>query len=321
MRKLFPVMILTFTMAVLSRSAIGERHYPSDGAVNGSLTVDGIQRTYYLYVPEKYTGRKSVPLLIVLHGGGGRGKRTEEKTTLSGFDRLADKEGFLVVYPDAVENHWNDGRNNPYSYAARQNLNDVKFISALIDHLGSKYNLDPKRVYATGVSNGGMMSFRLACELSDRIAAIAAVAASMPETLYDHCTPQHPVSVLIIHGTDDPLVPWNGGDVVAFGQHRGTVVPVPQSVEFWVKHNHCTLQKGKTWLPDKDPLDGTRVWKEMYINRDDKVRIVFYGIEGGGHTWPDGFSSLPRVTGKITHDINACRVIWDFFREVGKINK
>ena len=284
---------------------------------DGSIIVDDIERTYHLYIPNTYDGKKPIPLLIVLHGGGGNGKNMEEKTTLSGFDELAEKEGFIVVYPDAIEGHWNDGRNDPYSYSAQHNIDDVGFISALINHLEKKYCIDKKRVYVTGMSNGGMMAFRLACELSDKISAIATVAASMPENLYNNCTPTGSISVLMIHGTDDPIVPWNGGYVHIFGKNRGRVVSINQTVEFWVIHNNCTLQTNKTYLPDVDPNDGTRVWKIEYVNEKTGVKVVLYGIDGGGHTWPDGKKQFPDIiVGRMSHDINACEVIWNFFKEI-----
>jgi len=286
--------------------------------VDESIIVDGIERTYHLYIPSTYNGKKSVPLLIVLHGGGGTGKDMEEKTTLRGFDKLAE-ENFIVVYPDAVENHWNDGRNDPYAYSQQHNINDAGFISALIDHLKEEYNIDDTRIYVTGMSNGGMMTFRLGCELSDKITAIATVAASMPMNLYNSCTPSNKIPVLMIHGTDDPIIPWNGGYVHIFGKNRGRVISILQTVNFWVEHNNCTLQSNKTYLLDVDPNDGTHVWKEEYVNEIDCVKVVLYGIEGGGHTWPGGLRRWPeQLVGKMSNDVNVCEVIWDFLKEFKK---
>jgi len=263
--------------------------------------------------------RNPYPLLIVLHGGGGNGRNMEEKTTRGGFDKLAEEEGFIVVYPDAEKGHWNDGRNDPYSYSARHNIDDVAFISALISYMKKKYSIDDNRIHVTGMSNGGMMAFRLACELSDKIAAVATVAASMPENLYNNCTPIESISILIIHGINDPIVPWNGGYVHVFGKNRGRVVSINQTVKFWVTHNNCTLQLNKTYLPDIDPNDGTRVWKIEYINEKTDVKVVLYGIDGGGHTWPNGQKQFPEIiVGKMSHDINACKIIWNFFKEVEK---
>ena len=313
MKKIF-VVILIITSIILTSCIIYKMQSSPENQnhIDSSIMIDGIERTYHLYIPDTYNGKESVPLLIVLHGGGGNGKDIEEKTTLKGFDKLADKENFIVVYPDAVKQHWNDGRNDPYSYSAQNNIDDVEFISKLIEHLEEKYKINRNQVYVAGMSNGGMMTFRLGCELSEKISAIATVAASMPENLYKNCSPQKYISVLIIHGTDDPIVPWNGGDVVVFGKHRGRVVSIPQTVGFWVFHNNCTLQT-KEYLPDSDPNDGTRVWVEKYVNKENNIEVVLYGIEGGGHTWPDGSSRFPQITGNMTHDINACKVIWEFF--------
>ncbi len=315
MNKIFVLVVLTAASMIL-----GGANPHTQGAdkshIDGSIIVDGINRTYHLYLPSLYNGKDTVPLLIALHGGGGRGRRFEKSTTLEGFDKLAKKDGFIVVYPDGLKRHWNDGRGDPYSYSARNNINDVKFISELIDSLENKYNINKSRVYVTGISNGGMMSFRLGCALSDKISAIATVAASMPENLYRNCSPKNRISVLMIHGTNDPLVPWNGGDVVLFRKHHGKVVSIPKSVEFWTSYNKCTLQEKKQYLPDSDPNDGTRVWTEKYANTKNNTEVVLYAVEGGGHTWPDGFGRFRWITGKMTHDINACDVIWNFFKKI-----
>ena len=318
MRKIFAAaIIIIVALAIIAAytiySILKTQNLPG-AHVDGSITIDGIERTYHLYIPSMYDGKRDVPLLIALHGGGGTGKGMEENTTLEGFDKLAEKENFIVVYPDAVEKHWNDGRNDPYSYSAQNNIDDVKFISKLIENLKGEYNIDANRIYAVGMSNGGMMAFRLGCELSEKIFAIATVAASMPENLYKNCSPIKHISVLIIHGTDDPIVPWSGGDVVVFGKHRGRVVSINKTVEFWTRYNNCTFQS-KEYLPDLDPNDGTRVWMEKYKNEKNGTEVVLYGVEGGGHTWPDGYSRFPQITGNMTHDINACEVIWNFFKE------
>jgi polyhydroxybutyrate depolymerase len=174
-----------------------------------SIIFAGLERTYRIHMPPSYDKSTPLPLLIALHGGGGSGEKMEE-LTLRGFNRLSDKEGFIVVYPDGIEKHWNDGRENVKYRAHREKIDDVGFISALIDYLVKQYNIDIKQVYATGISNGAMMSFRLGCELSEKIAAIAPVAGSMPENLPTRCSPSRSISVLIISNTEDPLVPWGG---------------------------------------------------------------------------------------------------------------
>jgi polyhydroxybutyrate depolymerase len=166
----------------------------------GSMNVAGLKRTYLIHIPSGYTIMKSMPLLIVLHGGGGTG-RNMVKLTLGEFDRISDESGFVVVYPDGIDKHWNDGRSSETTRSRinQGNIDDVGFIAALIDHLIKEMNTDPKRVYVTGMSNGAIMSYRLACELAGKITAIAPVAGNIPQDLLLACSPLKPVSVLAIN--------------------------------------------------------------------------------------------------------------------------
>ncbi len=306
MKKIF-IVILIITPIILSNCITYKIQNSQENSIDDSIIINGIERTFHLYIPSIYNDKKNVPLLIVLHGLGGAGKGIEKKTTLGGFDKLAEEKGFIVVYPDGFNRKW--------TCYVRANIDDVKFISRLIDYLRDKYRINKKRIYITGMSNGGVMAFCLACKLSDKISAIATVAASMPENLYKNCQPKRNVSVLIIHGMDDPIVPWNGGDVIIFKRYRGRVVSIWKTVEFWVNYNNCTLQS-KQYLPDLDPNDGTRVWVKKYVNKENNIKVVLYGIKGGGHTWPGGSTRLRRITGNISHDINACKIIWNFFEKI-----
>ncbi|HOM74737.1 MAG TPA: PHB depolymerase family esterase [Fervidobacterium sp.] len=309
-------LLLLFGICSISLSDSASEKYT--GYIDATLTVDGIERTYCMYVPDipAVHNREPLPLLIALHGAGGTAKGMEENVTLGKFDELAYKEGFIVVYPDGVQKQWNDGKND--TNTSKDGVDDVEFISMLIDEVAKVYSIDDRRIYVTGLSNGGMMAFRLACELSDRITAIAAVAALMPENLAS-TIPTDKVSVLLIHGTDDPLVPWDGGNVHLFSISGGRVLSVAQTVEFWVNHNGCSLQIPKTYLPDVDETDETRVWKEEYTNVQDGARVVLYGIDGGGHSWPGGIVNLPMwIIGRTNNDINACDLIWTFFKSVKK---
>ncbi len=174
---------------------------------NGWLTHDGRERTYALYTPPQPSA--SMPLLIALHGGGGRGSGMIH-ITYGGFNRLAERETFVVVYPDGVDKRWNDGRGLTEWRAHRERVDDVGFIAALIDQISAEQPIDRRRVYVTGISNGGMMSYRLACELGDRIAAIAPVVAALPAHL-SGCVPPHAMPIILMNGTDDPLIPYQGG--------------------------------------------------------------------------------------------------------------
>lgn len=280
----------------------------------GSIIWDGLERTYLLHIPPSYDRTKSRPLVIVLHGGGGTGRRME-RLTLGGFNRLADEECFIVVYPDGIERHWNDGRKEVSYRAHKEKIDDVGFILALIDHLERKLKIDRNRVYVTGISNGAMMSHRLALELSDKIAAIAPVAGTLPEAL-SKVKPSNSVPVLIISNTEDPCVPWEGG-IAHFRRLKvGRVLSTSDTVKFWVSHNHCSSSPIITWEPDEDPQDGTRVRREVYGEGMNGTEVILYAIEGGGHTWPGGYQYLPeRIIGKTSKDINANEVIWNFFKK------
>lgn len=286
----------------------------------GKFPHDGLDRTYRLHLPATDDPGKPTALLVVLHGGGGSGEKMEH-LTLGGFNRLADTEGFVVVYPDAArypvaKPNWNDGRGVEKYPAHRDGVDDVGFLSALIEHLAKTYGIDRGRVYVTGASNGAIMAFRLACESSDRITAIAPVIGSMAEPAAGQCAPSRPVSVLMISGTEDPLVPWEGGPV-RFGRQRlGRVLPVHDAIRFWVRHNKCDPSPRVTRVPDIDPSDGTRVVHETYDRCGQGTEVALYRIEGGGHTWPGGYPYAPlSVIGATSRDLDGSRAIWEFFRE------
>lgn len=280
------------------------------------IQAGGLNRTYRIHLPSGHDRTKIAPLVLLFHGGGGTGQGME-KLTLGGFNRLADREGFIIVYPDGIEKHWNDGRGLQAYRAHRENIDDVGFISALIEHLIRTLNVDSNRIYAAGISNGGQFSQRLACELSDRIAAIGVVATQLPEHLPSSCAPKRTISVLMMPGTEDPLVPWEGGEIgFRRGRKFGRILSVPESIGFWVKQNQCPGSPGVTYEPDRDPKDGTRVRREAYVPCGGETEVVLYAVEGGGHTWPGGNQYLPaRIIGRTSRDIDANEVIWNFFKK------
>lgn len=275
----------------------------------GTTVYQGRERTFLLHIPEKVRGRKNVPLVFVLHGGGGTAKSV---ASLSGFSKLADDEGFIVVYPQAVNRHWNDGREVRRFLSHREKVDDVGFIEVLIDTLVPELGVDSSRIYAVGISNGGMMCHRLGIELSHRLAAFATVAASLPEKLTDK-TPKMPISVLMINGTADPVLPFEGGGVGVFAS-RGRVVSVAQAVEFWVKMNGCDSKPTKTTLVSDGDLT---VQKTVYQNGRLGTEVVLLTVVGGGHTWPGG-RERPSRFGKKSDAVNATRVVWEFFSKHGR---
>jgi len=281
-----------------------------------SISVGGLERTYALFIPSSYEPSKPIPVVFLFHGGRGTGQGMQ-KLTLGGFDRIADREGFIVLYPDGIEKHWNDGRGLQAFRAHRENIDDVGFISALIDHLIRTLNVDATRIYAAGISNGGQFSQRLACELSDRIAAIGVVAIQLPEHFPPVCAPKRSVSVLMMPGTEDPLVPWEGGEIgFKRGRKFGRVLSVSESIRFWTMKNQCPSSPMITYEPDRNPKDGTRVRREIYGPCSQETEVLLYAIEGGGHTWPGGDQYLPAwIIGRTSRDIDANERLWDFFKK------
>jgi polyhydroxybutyrate depolymerase len=309
-------------------------------SVHETLTWGGIRRSYHIYVPQGYSRNTAVPIVLVLHGGGGTGEGMV-KLTGGRFNELAERDGFIVVYPDGVEKHWNDGRRIQSWRAHKEKIDDVGFISAVMDEVGVRGSefgvrdsqhptldmepgtLNPSRgtrhqsarpVFVTGISNGGLMSYRLACELSDKVSGIAAVTASLSEDLYRVCTPKKPVSVLIVNGTEDPLVPYNGGEIRVGRRKLGKVISTDETVRFWVRHNRCEGSPEVARVPDRDRDDGTTVRKEAYAKCASETEVALYAVEGGGHTWPSGWQYLPKwFIGRVSREINGADEIWSFF--------
>jgi polyhydroxybutyrate depolymerase len=281
-----------------------------------SLAYGGLERRYYLYRPHSCDGKTPSPLLILLHGGGSTGKRM---LSFTGFDRVAAGEGLIVVCPDGFERHWNDGRQASGHSAHERGVDDVGFIKQLLEKTSAELNIDRKRVYAAGISNGAMMSYRLGLELPDRLAAIAAVAGALPEPLYRREWNGRPLPAIIINGTADPLVPFEGGEVRFYRKRLGRVISVPETVAFWAKHNKCAADPQVVELPLQTHKSGLKVRKTSYANCCPGADLEFYAVEGGGHTWPrDSLfcQYLPvAVIGKSCRDIDSTRLIWDFFKK------
>jgi polyhydroxybutyrate depolymerase len=267
-----------------------------------ALTAGGRERTYLLHLPPVYDGNRSLPLVIVLHGGGGN---AEGAVRMTGFSKKADKEGFVVVYPNGSGRlktrllTWNSG--NCCGYAMDSDMDDVGFIRGLIDELVKTRAIDPNRVYVTGMSNGGMMAYRLGCELSEKIAAIAPVAGALN---IENCQPANPVSVIIFHGTADEHVLYNGGEPIKkVDRHARVDKSVSYAVSFWVKHDACSD------TPKRSEKGSIRT--EIYDGGKDGAEVVLYTVNGGGHAWPGGEAYL--LGAEPTKEISATDLMWDFF--------
>jgi polyhydroxybutyrate depolymerase len=288
-------------------ASIARADSPRD--VRGVIHVGSRDRTYRVHVPR---AGKQMPLVIALHGGSWQGPKME---LVSELDATANRRGFLVVYPDSipstnpVERQWADGRGT--TKADQEGVDDVAFIAALIDKLSTEYSIDASRIYATGISNGGFMSEKLACELSDRIAAIAPVAATIAQAEQPKCKPAHPMPVFHIHGTADPLVPYTGGEV--HGGSGGKILSVADTIKMWVAFDGCDPTPVKTDVPDRAPGDGMRTHREVYRRCSGGADVVLYTVENGGHTWPGGGHMDAKYVGPTTRDFDASEAIWEFF--------
>lgn len=274
-----------------------------------TLTVGGLTRTYHLHVPPSHA--PSAPLVFVFHGGGGQGAGIERT---SGFDAIADREGFVVAYPDGVDKSWNDGRTDaPLQGALRRQIDDTSFVRAMIREIGAIVPVDAKRVFATGMSNGGIFSEFLGATMSDAFAAIAPVAGGIADPFYKRFAPSHPVSVLAINGTRDPLVPFGGGTVTRAG--RGKVIAAEAAMKLWTARDSTAREAVVGTLPDKDPGDGCRVTTRKWTGGKNGTEVWLYVEEGAGHTWPGGPGNLPRlVVGSVCMDFSASEEAWRFFK-------
>ena len=255
------------------------------GETTGELSHDGQQRTYHLYTPKSYRANRPAPLILAFHGYGSQGK---DLANGSGLNEIAEQKGVVVVYPDGIERRW-----NPLNKFLT-GVDDVGFVSALITHIQRLRTIDSRRVYATGVSNGGFLVQRLACE-SSQIAAFASVVATLPSQLETACNPKTPVPILMINGTDDRKVPWQGGNM-----GYGSILSVPGTIDFWQHHNNCPASAQVRQLTS----DRVEIARYPHCKGGSEVELVT--LKGVGHVWPRGGSGPSSL-------LNGSEEIWSFF--------
>lgn len=262
--------------------------------INATITHDGLQRSYILYVPASYSPSTAVPLLFNFHG---YTSNASQQMFYGDFRSIADTAGFIIVHPQGTQdgggqNHFNVGFGG-------SSVDDLGFSSALIDSISSDYTIDANRIYSTGMSNGGFMSFHLACNLSNRIAAVASVTGSMVPATMANCNASHMTPVLQIHGTNDGTVPYNGA---AFSEG------IQDVIDHWVAYNACSPTPIVTSLPNTSTTDGCTVQSFEYLNGDGCVTVKHLKVTNGGHTWPGSAINLSGTC----YDINASLEIWRF---------
>lgn len=267
--------------------------------IDATLTHDGLERTYRLYIPAAYNASTAVPLVLNLHGYGSNNLQQE---FYGDFRLIADTANFIIVHPNGTE----DSGGSQFWSALFPNsgVDDVAFLSALIDKIQDDYSIDNNCIYSTGMSNGGFMSYELACQLSYRIAAIASVTGTMVQSRFDDCNATHPTPVMQIHGTTDPTVPYLG----SVGQ---TFMPIETLVNEWVTFNNCDPNPIVTQVPNTNLTDGCTAELQVFENGDDGATVELYKIIDGLHTWP---GSVFQVVG-TNQDFSASQAIWRFFRK------
>lgn len=300
-----------FLLIFLFFSTLTAAAQTADTDIDDSIVHDGKTRTFRVHLPAGGLSDQPTALVFVLHRSGSKGAEIQ---VLTGFDAAADESGFIAVYPDGLYGDWNDGEDLTVLRTVREDTDDVGFIAALIDHLAEQYPVDPERVYATGYSNGAAMSYRLACELADRIAAIAPVGALLTESQMEGCAPRHPVSVLMILGTQEPVFFWEGGDVLIDGKPYGYRTAAVETLDFWLRQNECEPLAEVTLLPDLNPEDGTRAQRQHFSECAGSRQVELLAVQGGGHNWPGVPADLPPdFAGKVSYDFEATAVITAFF--------
>jgi polyhydroxybutyrate depolymerase len=282
------------------------------------LAPDGLLRYFHYYVPRNF--KPQMPVVIILHGGTqDYNKILRQESALSEWLPIADEQGIFLLIPNGINprnkdangtnQHWNDCRAD--ASQIETGADDVGFIRVLIDWAIKSFSVDATSVYATGGSNGGLMSYRLAFELSDKIAAIAAFIANLPEN--SECKwPVRPIPVMICNGTKDPLIPWNGGK----GEH-GKFFSAPETRDFWIKTNGIPSIPDQTkHFTNLDLTDGSSVQSDLYSGAKDKSEVLFYTVTGGGHSMPSIDHKIRKMfewlLGKQNHDIESVHHAWSF---------
>ena len=282
-----------------------------------SLYHGDIKRSWLIHLPADYNEANDYPLVIALHGGGGSAKQLERSTNKR-FNELANTENFIVVYPQGIKKSWNDNPNRDINgYARKENIDDVGFISKMIDDLEQRYHIDSDAIFACGISNGGLMSQTLALELPDKIKAISMVASNFGRNQIDEIEAAQPFAIQFIHGVDDPLFPYEEGVIGVFNKPRGKVLGIEKSVDFMINLNGNIETPVIESIENSDSSDGCHSEILRYTNElRPSLKIELIKVYNGGHTWPGSkdIKLLRRFVGKTTQDFNACDAIWNFFK-------
>ncbi|WEN15225.1 PHB depolymerase family esterase [Rhodanobacter sp. AS-Z3] len=273
---------------------------PASGDLAQTGVVDGHNRQWLVHLPADYRAGHRVPLVLAFHG---RYSSPEKMAHLTGLDRLADRSGFIVVYPAGVDHSWAAGVDSP---ADKAGVDDAAFTAALLDRLQQQYSIDPAHIVLTGFSNGAHLVQLLGCRMADRVSAIVPVSGTLAPSVAAGCHPVRALSVVEFHGSSDPIDPFEGGRIHVSG--GGQVLPVSVTMHDWAGWNHCSAARRDTVVAGLS--DGISVSRHDYPGCADGSQVALYEVTGAGHTWPGGPQYLPAfLVGRTTHAVNASDVI------------
>lgn len=276
-----------------------------------TVQVASLTRTYQLHVPNALRKNRDVALVLVFHGSGSSGVSMEQ---FSKFSDLADREGFIVAYPDALGHEWNDGRGAARIASQAAHVDDVAFVEAIITQITKERRVDPRRIYAAGFSNGGIFAHYLGSKLAHRLAAIAPVSGGVAEPVLRDFNPSAPLSVCMIHGAADKAVPYGGGAVDS--HDNGRVIGAKESANLWTQLPGSTFAAPITrLLPDITSAGHQHVEFTRWSTAAKKTEVVLYTIEDGGHAWPrDPQTTSALKFWRSTRTFDTTKAIWDFFK-------
>ena len=295
--------LIELARADVSGSSKGDFRYES-------IFTGGKQRTYLVFVPSRLPN--PAPLVFIFHGAQLPERGIDSILEISHFDRIAEEHQFLAVFPEAYKGIWNDGRVDHHAKSYSEEVDDIGFVRAMLDKTEHQFRVDPGRVYATGFSSGGIFCHYLAGQRSEMLAAIATVSGPMatPNKVWFH--PESPLSVLDIHGTKDPFLPYKGGNIIADG---GQVLSAEATAELWAQTDKCRPRYIQLPFPAK--LTSHRCYPQSFewTKGKDNTTVVLYRIVGGGHTWPGSPPGFPAnlFVGPVCRDFDASELIWKFF--------